>query len=238
MWKKRPARRPRRMNSKVSNWASCVDTRDLGYDSNGDIVKVSQFSLASFSRALNIGASYQYYRIKLVEMKFIPTADTYIAGTTPGEIPNLYYVVDKTDSIPAVGASVNTLQQAGARPVRFDDKTITVRFKPSVVYNGYDEVGGNTNYGLSRTSPWLATNDNNTSNTNSWTPSSVDHHGIIYTVTGGVAGQNYRVEMVTHFEFKKPLFYVPPPEGQSLPPVYEKIINATSVERQLLQAPQ
>lgn len=234
-WKKRPARRARRApTSRVGNWASCVDVRDLGYDTNGSIVKVSQFSLSSFSRAINIASSYQYYRIKLIEMKFIPTADTYIAGTTPGEVPNLYYVIDKTDAIPQVGATVNTLQQAGARPIRFDDKTITVRFKPAVLYNGYDEVGGNSNFALSRVSPWLSTNDSNTSNTASWVANSSDHHGIMYTVTGGTAGQNYRVEMVAHFEFKKPLFYVTPEPGVALPPVYEKRINATTIENVLL----
>lgn len=228
-------RRPRRMFRRKAagntpEYASCKVVRDLGYDSNGVVYKLSEFGLTGFPRAINVAQSYQYFRMKLVELKFIPTSDTYISGN-PGEIPNLYYMIDKTDSIPTTGTTLTTLQQAGAKPIRFDDKTITVRFKPAVVWKSLDENGSNINFGLSRVSPWLATNDNNTNDTASWTPSSVDHHGIVYTVTGGVGGQNYHVEMVTHFEFKKPLYYSAPTGNEA--PVLEKILNATSVQHKV-----
>lgn len=211
-------------SSKVGDYATCKVTRDLGYDSNGTIYKLQEWALSGFSRAINIAASYQYYRIRLVEMKFIPTADTYIAGTTAGEIPNLYYVIDKTDSIPGVNSSLATLINAGAKPIRFDDKTITVRFKPAVVWRALDENGvAPGNYNMFKVSPWLSTNDNNTSDTENWAPSSVDHHGIVYMVTGGTAGQNYRVEMTVHFDFKKPLFYTLVPPDQATP-VVNKVV--------------
>lgn len=196
-----------RKKREVSEWAECKVTRDLGYDSNGTIYKYSEFSIAGYPRASAISAHYQFYRIAKVVMKFIPTADTYQAGVTAGEVPTLYYVIDKSDSIPFIGTTVANLQDCGAKPIRFDDKQITVEFKPAVTWKVLDENGASTNFGMTKVSPWLATNDNNTSDTATWSPSSVDHHGIIYTVTGGVSGQNYRVEATLHFQFKKPLAY-------------------------------
>lgn len=195
-----------------ANVASCVVTKDLGYDSMGVIYKLQEWSLAGYDRAVSIAQNYQYYRITKAIFRFIPVADTYIAGN-PGELPNLYYVIDKTDSIPGAGTTVDTLLSAGARPIRFDDKTITVSFKPSVVWKALDENGTQTNFGMSKTSPWLATNDSNTSDVATWTPSSVDHHGLVYTVQGGVSGANYRVESTLHIEFKKPLYYTTPAPG-------------------------
>lgn len=221
----RPRRRYAKRSSKVGDYATCRVTRDLGYDSNNTVYKLTEWALAGFPRAVNVAQSYQYYRIRLVEMKFIPTADTYIAGTTPGEIPNLYYVVDKTDSIPSVGVDINALVNAGAKPIRFDDKTITVRFKPAVTWKALDENGAGSNFGLTKVSPWLATNDANTSDASPWAPSSVDHHGLVYLVTGGIAGQNYRTEMTVHFDFKKPLYFNPPAPGIEIPPVISKKLN-------------
>lgn len=220
----RPRRRNVRRGGKVGDYASCRVTRDLGYDSNGTVYKLQEWALSGFPRAVNVAANYQYYRINLVELKFIPTADTYMAGN-PGELPNLYYVIDKSDSIPSVGIDLNALINAGAKPIRFDDKTITVRFKPAVTWKALDENGAQTNFGMTKVSPWLATNDANTQDAATWSPSSVDHHGIVYLVTGGVSGQNYRVEMTTHFEFKKPLYYTPQVPGQesSTPVIIKKV---------------
>lgn len=215
---KRARRAPRRKNLRRkrapmrSDIASCTVTKDLGYDSMGVIYKLSEWSMAGYDRACSVAQNYQYYRITKAEFRFIPVSDTYIAGN-PGELPNLYYVIDKSDSIPNVGTTVATLQSAGARPIRFDDKTITVSFKPAVVWKALDENGGAANFGMVKTSPWLATNNNNTSDVSGWTPSSVDHHGLVYTVQGGVSGANYRVEQTLHFEFKKPLYYANPAPG-------------------------
>lgn len=220
------AARRRRMIRKANpttDYAKCVVSKDLGYDSNGVIYKYSEWALSGFTRAINVAQSYQFYRISQIEMKFCPTADTYAAGN-PGEIPYFYYVIDKSDSIPNVGTTVDTLMNAGAKPIRFDDKTVTVRWKPAVTWKALDENGTNGNFGMTRVSPWLATNDANTSDTASWSPSSVDHHGIVYTATGGVGGQNYSVKVSLTFEFKKPLNYTVPAPGVEVPPVVSKKI--------------
>lgn len=205
--------------------ASCSVTHDLGYDSMGTIYKFSEFSLPGWLRAVEIAQFYQYFRITKVTMRFIPVADTYIAGN-PGELPNLYYIIDKTDATP-FNADVTTLKNMGAKPIRFDDKTIVVSFKPAVLWKGYDENGTNTNFAMSKISPWLSTNDNNTSDSQPWSPCSVDHHGIVYGVFGGVAGANYRVETTAHFEFKKPLYTqpaIPGGEGELPKPVVSKTL--------------
>lgn len=203
---------PRRRQAMKHDIASCTVTKDLGYDSMGVVYKLSEWSMAGYDRAVSVAQNYQFYRITKATFRFIPVSDTYIAGN-PGELPNLYYVIDKTDSIPNTGTTVATLQSAGAKPIRFDDKTITISFKPAVVWKALDENGAASNFGMSKVSPWLATNDANTSDLTSWVPSSVDHHGLVYCVTGGVAGANYRVEMTLNFEFKKPLYYTAPAPG-------------------------
>lgn len=194
-------------------FASCKVTHNLGYCTNTIPYKYSEFSLMGYPRAAAIAESYQFYRMTLVEVKFIPTADTYIAGTTAGEIPHLYYQIDKADTLP-YNFSVNSLLQMGSKPIRFDDKVITTRFKPSVCWKALDENGAGSNFAMTRTSPWLSTNDANTSDFSPWAPSSVDHHGIAWSVEGGVAGQNYIVEITVHFQFKKPLYEQAPAEGQ------------------------
>lgn len=206
------ARRSKRQLIIPHETASCSVTHDLGYDAMGTIYKFSEFSLVGWARAASIAGNYQYYRITRVDIRWIPVADTYVAGN-PGELPNLYYIVDKTDAVPPT-ADFTTLQAMGARPIRFDDKTIKTSFKPSVTWKGLDENGTNNNFGMSKVSPWLSTNDNNTSDTLPYATSSVDHHGIVYGVQGGVAGANYRVEATAHFEFKKPFYQFPQNPGE------------------------
>lgn len=201
------------------DYARVTCTHDLGYDSNGVVYKFSEFSLNGWTRAVAVAPSYQFFRITRIDMKFIPTADTYQAGATAGEIPNLIYMIDKADNLPPT-TDVPTLLNMGAKPIRFDDKSITVSFKPAITYKATDEGVNPNNFGLTRVSPWLATNNNNTSDTLTWTPSSVDHHGIAYCVTGGVSGQNYKVMVTAHFEFKKPL-WEPAVEAQQ---VVKKVI--------------
>lgn len=211
--------------SAVPEYASCKATRDLGYDSMGNIYKFSEFSIGGWLRPANIAENYQFYRIALIEMKFIPVNDTYIAGN-PGEVPNLYYIVDKADTTPQAISNAD-LMNMGAKPLRFDDKTISVKFKPAVVWKALDENGTGNNFGMIKVSPWLSTNDNNTSDTAAFQLSSVDHHGIVYSVQGGTAGANYRVECTAHFEFKKPLSI--PLTGQAPPPVINKRLDENGV---------
>lgn len=224
--RKQMQRRRALVRRQSHEYATCKATRDLGYDSNGTVYKFSEFSIGGWVRPANLAQNYQFYRISLVEMKFIPVADTYIAGN-PGELPNLYYIIDKADTSPqAIG--VADLQNMGAKPIRFDDKTITVKFKPAVVWKALDENGTGNNFGMIKVSPWLSTNDNNTSDTANFVLSSVDHHGIVYTVQGGVAGANYRVECTATFEFKKPLS-IPLSESQAPPPVVNKRLDENGV---------
>lgn len=208
--KRRVGRRGGGLRRKMAKqeWASCKVNHNLGYLTNAVPYKYSEFSLQGYERAARVASCYQFYRISRVDVKFIPTADTYIAGTTAGEIPNLYYMIDKSDALPP-NFNVESLLQMGAKPIRFDDKTINVSFKPAVTWKALDENGSQANFGMTRVSPWLSTNNNNTSDTTNWIASSVDHHGIAFYVSGGVAGQNYVVEITAHFQFKKPLYELP-----------------------------
>lgn len=211
---KRQAHRPRRQGlttkgkgSRVNDVASLSETFQF-IDGKMDVVYYDYTcSLQQHLRASTVAAGYQEYRIKLVEYKFKPLSDTYApqAGGGGIVIPYLYYLTDK------VRANNNLLtldgfKKAGAKPIRFDDKTITVKYKPAVLIDGYDMAsptgGVPRQY---RISPWLTTNDNNT-NPGVFIPSAVDHNGIRWFVDGTSADLTYSIERTIHLEFRKPMW--------------------------------
>lgn len=160
-------------------------------------------SLQQHLRASTVAAGYQEYRIKLIEYKIKPLSDTYAPGS--GVVPYLYYLVDK------VRANNNLLtldgfKKAGAKPIRLDDKTITIKYKPAVLLDSYD--AGSPTGGVPRQyriSPWLATNDNN-NNPGVFVPSSVDHNGLRWIVDGTGPDFTYSVERTIHIEFRRPMW--------------------------------
>lgn len=100
----------------------------------------------------------------------------------------------------------------GSKPIRFDDKTITIKYAPSVILDAAEAmtpgVGNQAN--LSKTSPWLNTNTN--AFVAAWAPSQVSHTGHVMKVTspGSTQAMAYRMTMTAEFEFKKPLALIRP----------------------------
>lgn len=165
------------------------------------------FQLADllFDRAQTVAQAYQQFRIKYIRLTFRPNYDTFQAGP-PGNarIPQLYFMYDKTNSIPT-NANAETFNSIGARPYRMDDKNLIRAWKPTVL-NAPMTAPGIAIASQVLTSPWLSTNANSGNPGAVWAPSNVDHLGAVFYITNTVAGdaQVYTVDVECLFEFKKP----------------------------------
>lgn len=218
-----PPRRPRRANKKrstkkrvsrtnVPDRASLSETRTL-VNPGGNLINVMynlmNLSLSQFTRAPLVAQAYQHYRIKYVSLKFKPSCDTFISGsTTSFSKPYFYSMIDKAGSIPTA-ITLEGLKQMGAKPRAFDEKPISVGWSPSVLTDVMTSGGlAATAQGSAyKVSPWLNTND--TSVNTSWAASTVDHLGLYWMVEAPAAGSPptfyYEIDVEVQFEFKKPL---------------------------------
>lgn len=188
------------------------------------------FSLTTSKRAQQIAQAFQEYRISKIEMFVKPVADTYISdnvavGTGVG-MPYFYYMIDKTAALMNSTTTTLTLRNAGAKPIRLDDKTIKVAWKPSVTIGSSDAGPGGPApiselSALHRTSPWITTNANAAEPAAPWVPNSVDHYGIVFgaeQLRGPLPTAVANVQFRLTFEFRKPLWYVA--EIPTSPPIH------------------
>lgn len=214
---KRGMRKMRRRGFKparnVPELASCSVNQWINQVTNANIVyNMRNISLQQFARAASIAQNYQHYRIKKVTLEFLPSQDTFapIAGAGTVQVPYLTYLIDKSGSVPTA-VDGPTLRQMGAKPVRFDDKKITVSWRPSVLTETFGQANAASQY---RISPWLSTNLN-ALQPGVFVPSDIDHLGIFWKVDrngvlpAGVAEYSYEVRITAEFQFKKPLAQVP-----------------------------
>lgn len=213
-------RRAYRKPQSVAEWASCTEATALSnitglaynmnqmYGLNG--TQLSQF----ISRAVPVAQAYQHYRIKRIMLEFKPQYDTFTpaagAAGTGVLVPNLFYMINKSGSIPA-NPTTDSLRAMGAKPIRFDDKTIKVQWRPSVLQENAGVLGDvGSGYKIS---PWLSTNANANA-PGVWQPSSVQHLGIYFivvragTLPAGFAELSYDIQITVDFQFKKPLVKV------------------------------
>lgn len=215
-------------------FATAKQTIQLPDDTGNQVYTLDQIRLEQFDRMVAIARNYQYFRITKVEMKFKPFADTFAPGTggtvVNQSVPYLYTLINKGNVLNT--ASFNALRDAGAKPRRFDDRTLSVSWKPAVLYGVQDYSStitpvSNTMFATKKVSPWLATNLNAGLRSAAWVASTIDHCGILYGVQQDLAGPTgqitFGVEITVHFEFKAPLNA--PGVGTEKEPV-EKILIA------------
>lgn len=195
----------------------------------GNVFGMYNFALTNSARAQAVAAGYQYYRIASVHLKVKPNADTYDAfqvATLPNPpgyfgMPYLYYMIDKTGNFDANGTSLTALKAAGARAIIINEKPFNIHFKPAVQIGSSDSGSPPGPAPLAelaaafKTSPWLTTNANSGEPGSAWAPNSVDHMGITLGVesqrqTGSWPAATVTITVV--YEFKKPLWQVPPGE--------------------------
>lgn len=202
--RKAPRRKARKAKSNVPDMAKCSVKRTLALANGNQMYNVSNIALGDFPRAVNVAKSYQFYRIVSVKMTWKPAYDTYSTATLQQK-PNLYVMMNKSAAIPT-GLTLEGLKQLGARPRAFDERPLNTTWSPTVLNDSQNNLGSvAASY---RVSPWLITNL--APDSVGWSPSFVQHNGIMwYMETPGVVQQIY-VEIECQFEFKKPLIDISP----------------------------
>lgn len=165
--------------------------------------------LANFPRASVVAQGFQQYRINRVTLRFRPMADTFTPSGGAFAVPELIYVVDTGNALSSL-TTTQALRQMGGRCVRFDDKVVDVSFKPSVLIDGSGGQIASQGGDMVRYSPWLSTGNIPSTGT-VWTPSIVNHAGIVFNVetSPNIQGPTYIVEILAEIEFRLPLMANP-----------------------------
>jgi len=214
--KRRPqARRPRRAlrskrASNVPDIAKCSVKRTILDELQNNFVvnqtyDIHRVQLIGYDRAVQIAKAYQFFRIKKIAVTLKVGYDTYQAGAGAATRPNLYFMLDKSQSIPQ-NVTLESMKQMGARPHQLDNKPFTISWSPTVLTEQQTFLGAVPAKYM--TSPWLNTNNNNLG---AFAPSIVPHNGLYwYVQMDAIGGVNYQytAEIEVQFEFKKPLWSV------------------------------
>lgn len=215
--RKRATRKPykkrsyRKRASNVPEWASLSVKRSVTAPGGGTFQSNTLYSLLNtqlidFDRAVTVAQAYQHYRIKKIALTFKPLYDNFLASGGAVSKPNLYYMIDKSGSIPT-NVTLEGLKQMGARPTQLDEKNLVRSWTPSVLLPAQYAPGvGGVSSAKYQVSPWLSTNADPTQA--GWVPSGIDHLGIYFYVDQLINPTNiyaYTIEMEVQFQFKKPL---------------------------------
>lgn len=204
--KRRPLRRRRVARRRVSRkpsteYASLKETVSTTVNANS-VNYFNGFGLADLAlvRAPRIAANYQHFKITMIEMKILTAFDTYPGGGAV-RMPQVYWMINKGDSIPA-GLGFNELLNLGAKPRVLNERNSSFRFKPAVLIG--NKEGGVIGAAQIKVCPWLDTNSNPGG---PWAPSNTEHSGVILGVLPMAAGDatQYQVQITYHFKLKKPL---------------------------------
>lgn len=207
----------KKTTTNVGEFASCSCVRTLALANSGQLYDYSSFQLSDFPRAVSVARAYQHFRITGIKVTWKPSYDTYSSATLQQK-PNLYYMIDKSASIPT-SITLEGLKQMGARPKAFDEKPITVTWKPSVLQDSQSLVGSvASSYKIS---PWLGTNSAPDSAV--WNPSQIQHNGLKWWMDAPGTAQQLQMEVELQFQFKKPLVTLPASLTLAAPLVYAVI---------------
>jgi len=202
----------RRSKTNVPEMASLSAAIKVADGETNQMYGSSTIALNQFDRAVQVAKAYQEYRITNVKFTFRPQFDTFTATTdaaTALRVPQFYYMIDKAQALP-LGTTLALLRSMGAKPRRFDDKNIVVKYAPGVQQVMWD--GGAVQVpSAPKISPWLNTN---ATPDGAWNPSTIDHGGLFYILDtqGPLPGDGqyeYGVEVEVQFQFRKPLLSVP-----------------------------
>lgn len=172
---------------------------------SGVMYQVRQTQLAQFPRASAIAQGYQHYRIKRITLIVKPSYDTFQQGVGLAGKMRLYYMIDKSGSIPE-NPTLEALKQMGAKPINLDEKPIKISWRPSVLEGATD--GANVVSAKYRVSPWLSTAREplQLPPGTAWSPSLINHLGIFFYVDQVfLSGTQFQCELQVELQFKKPL---------------------------------
>lgn len=225
--RKMAIRRRLRRRTNVPEWASLSETVDFGSLNVGTSYSLNNINLAQFPRASAVAQGYQFFRIKKVRFLLTPLLDTF-PSTGNSVVPYLTWVINKTGSA-FVGLNKDWYLQNGAKPIRFDDKTISISYAPAVLAD-LVEAGGpgiNNQPNLPKIRQWLTTNaDAFAAVFNPSTVSHTGHYQLISAEASAIA-MTYRMTLTAEFEFKKPLSKLPQPGDPGYHTVEYPLANPT-----------
>lgn len=195
-------------------------------------------ALDQLPRASTIARGYAEFRMTGLTWKFKPRFDTFAAtdvGANEIKVPYLYYLIDRNHTYDPVTMTLGTMKAAGAIPRRFDDKTLTAKYKPAVlVGNQSDESAPFAVFTEKKISPYLSTNSR--AGGSPWLPNSTEHYGIWWFLESGTlpgdGAYEYDVELIVDLEFRKPYWEDVTPVDQRKPAVRLELPKAP-----LLMAP-
>lgn len=159
------------------------------------------------SRIAGIAQFYQDYRITMVRIKFMPSLNTFGAGTTTGYLPQMLTKI--LDVQPPAAFNETYITSMNPKCHELTQKDFTVSFRPKV--NLLAATAGGTGQGVMiKTSPWLSTNANAATG-GAWAADSTEHFGLLAFITNAAANESigcgYEAEV--HVEFRRPLAQVP-----------------------------
>jgi len=199
----------RKRSSNVPEYASLSCKRSMAPGAGGNFLlgvlyNLMNTSLDQFPRAVQVAGAYQHYRIKKIAVTVKTSYDAFQAGAGAVTKPRLYYMIDKSGTIPT-NITLEGLKQMGARPRELDESNIVIQWAPSVLEASMDNAP-NSIPAKYRISPWLATN-NQPLQPGAFIPSAVDHLGLYWYLDAlnNPEGYQYQCEVEVQFQFKKPL---------------------------------
>jgi len=172
------------------------------------------------TRASMVAPAYGLYRIAQVEFKITPTADTYTPDLAPVgdaavEVPKLYWKMNRYGDAP-VGFGEADMLSLASKPLRLDDKTLTIKYKPNILLANVGnaaagQVGGS---GQVKITPWLSTDAR--ADDGQFALSTTTHYGHLMFIECAAAGDGTprvaEVQCRVVYEFKNPRMY----EGQAV----------------------
>lgn len=223
--RRKPAMRRRFVKPARSgpNTAKVVEFFDLG---NFNINEAYDFGLAGIvptqlvggapTRASIVAPAYGLYRVAQIEYKITPKYDTYAANLGQGgvpigdqavEVPKLYWKMNRYGDSPVGFTSLDMLS-LGAKPLRLDDKTLTIKYKPNILLAnaGAHAAAQSGGSGQVKITPWLSTDSE--ADDNAFALSTTQHYGHIMYIEAAAAGDGVsaicEIQARVIYEFKNP----------------------------------
>jgi len=196
-----------RVNTNNPNNASCVELiNDVLLSHNVPYI----FSKAGITgvRASSFATNFAFYRIAKITYVHRPYFDTFspglVAATPSGNpltVPQLYWQMNRQGDAPA-SFDGDYLRSLGSKPIRFDDKNITVSYKPNMLMVAQDNAGNNASQ--VKMTPWLSTDE--APATGTFTLSTAEHYGHLLYIDAAASapGQVGVMDVQIHYEFKGP----------------------------------
>lgn len=160
------------------------------------------------ARAQAIAPQFALYRIARIVLKFQPASDTYVSnpgfigGNGAITVPNLLWKMNRFADAPAV-ITGDDLRTMGAKPIRFDDKNLTISYKPNILVSN---ASGGSVSGEVKISPWL--NTDSAPDNAAFVLSTTQHYGHFHLVECAVNGAGTEpvgnFQATIYYEFKNP----------------------------------